>query len=136
MSEIKVKPKRTNSRTLRRFYEKETGRPVPKDFDIHHIDLDYTNNDIHNLVAIPSKLHDKYHYILNISGISSGDGFFIRHYFNDHSQIKSSFNEARAMVFKLETLCTEIASWNNFKLRLIGNSFFDEEFYESNHVNY
>lgn len=48
----------------RKFYEKQTGKKVPKDFDIHHIDFNRENNDIMNLVAIPKKLHLKYHKAL------------------------------------------------------------------------
>lgn len=43
------------------FYEKQTGKPVPTDFHVHHIDFDRGNNNISNLVAIPSDLHNLYH---------------------------------------------------------------------------
>jgi hypothetical protein len=45
----------------RKFYEEKTGKKIPKDFDVHHIDLNRENNDIMNLVAIPKKLHHNYH---------------------------------------------------------------------------
>jgi hypothetical protein len=45
----------------RKFYEKCTGKEVPKDFEVHHIDHDRSNNSIDNLVAIPKKLHHDYH---------------------------------------------------------------------------
>jgi len=45
----------------RKFYEQKTGKKIPKDFDIHHIDFNRENNDIMNLVAIPKKLHHNYH---------------------------------------------------------------------------
>lgn len=36
-----------------------------KDFHVHHIDLDYNNNSFDNLVLIPSKIHNRFHYIIN-----------------------------------------------------------------------
>lgn len=48
----------------RKFYEKQTGKKIPKDFDIHHIDFNRENNDIANLVAIPKELHSEYHRAL------------------------------------------------------------------------
>lgn len=45
----------------RLLYKKETGCAVPTDYDIHHIDMNKTNNTINNLVAIPHKLHEEYH---------------------------------------------------------------------------
>ena len=45
----------------RKFYEKLTNKKIPKDFEVHHIDFDRENNDIHNLIAIPRDLHRKYH---------------------------------------------------------------------------
>lgn len=49
----------------RYFYEKETCKELPKDFDVHHIDENRDNNNIDNLVAIPKWLHQKYHLCKN-----------------------------------------------------------------------
>ena len=49
------------------YYETLTRIKVPIGFDVHHIDLDRSNNAIENLVAIPRKLHNDYHkYRLDI----------------------------------------------------------------------
>ena len=45
----------------RLFYEKQTGEKIPENFEVHHIDHNRKNNSIDNLVAIPKKLHKKYH---------------------------------------------------------------------------
>lgn len=55
------KPKKFN---YRKFYEDQTCVCLPKSFDVHHIDGDRMNNDIHNLVALPRLLHRKYHTAL------------------------------------------------------------------------
>lgn len=36
------------------------------EFEIHHIDRNRENNDVHNLVLLPKKLHKDYHRILSI----------------------------------------------------------------------
>lgn len=53
-------------KNIKPFYTKRTNKIIPNNFEIHHIDLDYTNNDIFNLVAIPKKLHQRYHYLHNL----------------------------------------------------------------------
>jgi hypothetical protein len=45
----------------RALYEQATGPELPKDFDVHHINFDRDDNSIHNLLAIPKKLHIEYH---------------------------------------------------------------------------
>ncbi len=34
---------------------------IPDDWDVHHIDLDRTNNDISNLIAMPKSEHTRLH---------------------------------------------------------------------------
>lgn len=47
----------------RKYYKKIVG-DIPKDYEIHHIDFDRSNNYIYNLVALPKSLHRKYHQVL------------------------------------------------------------------------
>lgn len=42
----------------KRYYEIEFGN----EYVIHHIDGNRENNDINNLLLLPSKLHSKYHF--------------------------------------------------------------------------
>ena len=42
----------------KRYYNIEFG----KEYAVHHIDGDRSNNDISNLLLLPSKLHSRYHY--------------------------------------------------------------------------
>ena len=44
-------------------YEKETKRKVPRDFTVHHISHDRSDGNILNLVALPAKLHVRYHQL-------------------------------------------------------------------------
>lgn len=47
----------------KRYYEID----FSNEYEIHHIDLDHTNNDISNLLLLPKELHRKYHYYLNVT---------------------------------------------------------------------
>lgn len=106
----------------RKLYEKECHIKIPKNYEIHHIDMNRENNDITNLVMLPKKLHKQYHYRLTIlrsfpaeintkitSVIEGGYGYndwFIKEYFESLSK----FND----VWKA---CCE---WNDYKYYLLG----------------
>ena len=45
-------------------YKRHYGIEFGSDFDVHHMDFDRSNNDIENLVLLPKKLHQRYHYYL------------------------------------------------------------------------
>ena len=45
----------------KRYYDIDFG----KEYDIHHIDFNRSNNDISNLLLLPNKLHHQYH--INVS---------------------------------------------------------------------
>lgn len=71
----------------RKLYKKETKRPIPLTFEIHHIDGDRSNNDIMNLVALPKELHTDFHksainikdwtFSMQMDGVSDCDTFRI-----------------------------------------------------------
>lgn len=52
----------------RKKYEEYYGIKISDEYEIHHMDLNHSNNDMSNLLLIPKKLHKKYHYLIN--GIS------------------------------------------------------------------
>lgn len=45
----------------RRLYEDFYGIKIPKGYEVHHIDFNHSNNDPHNLVALPKDLHRRLH---------------------------------------------------------------------------
>lgn len=51
----------------RKKYEDYFGIELGDDMDVHHIDFNRENNDIDNLLAIPSELHTRYHFYANHS---------------------------------------------------------------------
>ena len=45
-------------------YKRYYGIDFSDDYVIHHIDFDRSNNDISNLLLLPSELHQRYHFYL------------------------------------------------------------------------
>tara|TARA_R110002012_G_scaffold280_6_gene1097 strand:+ start:1173 stop:1529 length:357 start_codon:yes stop_codon:yes gene_type:complete len=45
----------------RKFYIKETGKNIPNNYEIHHIDADRKNNKMENLIALPKNFHKTLH---------------------------------------------------------------------------
>ena len=45
----------------RKYYIEETGKNIPKDFEIHHIDANRKNNKIENLISLPQNFHKTLH---------------------------------------------------------------------------
>ena len=122
----------------RKFYEKQTNKKVPKDFDVHHIDLNRENNDIVNLVAIPKELHQKYHTSLyDIQGKKEYTvNFTIQKnpfvlLYNNHKYLKEW--EDLTAVFNATTEVRNWADYRNFLLDTLqpcGNIFHIQ------HINY
>lgn len=46
----------------RKIYKRHYGIDFGKEYHVHHIDGNRSNNDIDNLVLLPGKLHNKYHF--------------------------------------------------------------------------
>lgn len=49
----------------KKYYEDYYKCKLSKSWEIHHIDFNHYNNDIYNLVALPSNLHKKLHKAYN-----------------------------------------------------------------------
>lgn len=105
----------------RRIYVENTGIDIPDGYDIHHLDLNRNNNEILNLVALPRKLHQKFHEKWNElaqireiglkpslpmypNGLSNFD-FWLSDY-NEYSILRS-----------------EVIKWIVFRDFLMGNTF-------------
>ena len=52
----------------RKLYEQNIGK-IPDKWDIHHIDFNHNNNDLDNLIAVPSMVH----IIIHQSGFTPRD---------------------------------------------------------------
>lgn len=50
----------------RKFYADYYGIKFGREYSVHHIDGNRKNNDIKNLLLLPSNLHNRYHFYKNI----------------------------------------------------------------------
>lgn len=50
----------------RTIYEKYYSRKIGKSEEVHHIDLNHENNDVHNMVVLPREVHQEYHTCLQL----------------------------------------------------------------------
>ena len=66
--------KKVTRNNYRQYYKEYYGIDFGKEFAVHHIDMNRDNNDIRNLLLIPTKIHAKYHFYENaIEYASNGD---------------------------------------------------------------
>jgi hypothetical protein len=133
----------------RKFYEEKTGKKIPKDFDVHHIDLNRENNEIENLVAIPKHLHKKYHSLLckimPLGGIKIDKTYFTpllagdsemqkyyKYYIHTVSMVEYQLKIINKYITEMDCVLNEITSWTNFKLLLLNElpDFRTEELYK------
>lgn len=49
--------------------ERYIGGPIPQDHTIHHIDFNHQNNDLKNLMIVPTKLHVWIHRCKGTQGV-------------------------------------------------------------------
>ena len=94
-------------------YKKYFGIEFGREYAVHHIDGNRENNDISNLVLLPTKLHSKYHFLKSIIEQQSlptqirGNGIHGQLYYLD------------CLERFLETL-KECNKWYDFKMYLSG----------------
>jgi len=95
-------------------YEKYYGIKIPDGFIIHHIDGNRKNNDINNLLMLPSKLHSKYHFYLNSLTIESFDlDMKLMHNIYVIDGLANTINECRRWVVKKLNMDNEKSMENN-----------------------
>lgn len=75
---LKIINNYSDAKTYNLRYKQLTGRDIPKGFEVHHINVNRNNNEISNLVLLPTKLHRRYHTIrdrvLSFRSCESHDG--------------------------------------------------------------
>lgn len=127
-----------NTFNYRKFYEKQTGKKIPKDFDVHHIDFNRENNDIMNLVAIPKELHRNYHKSLyDIQGKMQYtiDFTITTHPFtslcNNHSHTKE-WNDLTTVFHAT----TKIRNWTDYRNCLLGIIHTCGNVFQIQNINY
>lgn len=105
-------------KNYKRFYEQQTGRKVPKGWDIHHIDGNRGNNGIYNLLALPRYVHLKYHDVINKMNEIKGPLDFRLTYENINLGIYRMQFELQRQAEAYTTLCWKFVE---FKYLLLNN---------------
>lgn len=115
MSKIKVIQYR---KSFKNYY----GIEFSNAYDIHHIDLNRENNSMKNLMILPKKLHQQYHYYLNATLHLRKDGKAtertIDFKIQNHMMTVNSYE--MTFINSLMGVLTECSKWMDFKSYLDG----------------
>lgn len=99
------------ARYYRRQYIKATKLQVPAGFDIHHLDHNWKNNKIGNLVALPKALHDRWHRFEDRGLVTYCRGrFFIALFEPSGAKLQQA----------VKNCISEISAWIDYRDFLIG----------------
>ena len=102
---------------FKRYY----GLEFSKDYHIHHIDLNHSNNDIDNLMIVPKELHEVYHECLvNVQMLTEGKGTSRLFEFDVKPRCKTyrQYFELSKLCFQKSTKVYESARRNEYLVRL------------------
>jgi hypothetical protein len=86
--------------------EKALGRPLPKGLEVHHVDMNKTNNENSNLVICPSRAYHRLLHQRMDALRESGNADFIRcsvcHTYDDPKNIKRRRHQKCKTQYELE----------------------------------
>lgn len=109
----------------RQYYKDYFKIDFDEDYDIHHIDFDRKNNDISNLILLPSKLHHKYHFLLRVCGGFDGK---INFDFNISPQGGGLHTYNYKMMIHLCECMIEIDKWVVKKSNMEQTKYYEENY--------
>jgi hypothetical protein len=86
-------------------------KEIPKEYHIHHMDLNKKNNYIKNLLLLPSKLHQQYHYYYSILKSVNYEQYLldIKHNNYEDYYMINAFN-------KFAEIKIECSKWHDFQI--------------------
>ncbi len=95
-------------------YKKYYGIEFGSDYAIHHIDFDRSNNDIKNLLLLPSELHQRYHNcISSLCGADWKSGKLIL--YTELSECGLTPYGSEDKIHELATTFKECRKWLDYK---------------------
>lgn len=104
---------------FKRYY----GLEFSKDYHIHHIDLNHSNNDIENLMIVPKELHEVYHECLvNVQMLTEGKDTSRSFEFDvkPTGNISGYQSFAFSSLLRFMKVLEEMNNWYDYKLYLEG----------------
>lgn len=108
----------------RKFYKGYYRLEFGKEFDIHHIDKDRSNNSINNLILLPKKVHHSYH--LGIESLSLIEMWGNEMFPFDVVHIKKH----EEVLVKLYNVNRIVTPWVLFKKQLDDCFYYDNDCWE------
>lgn len=103
----------TKANNYRRIFKQHYGIEFGTEFDVHHIDGDRSNNEIENLMVLPSDLHTRYHSLKR-----EIEGQFV-----PTKITGNGVNNSQNCIFNLEKfleVLRECNEWYDYKMYLDG----------------
>lgn len=100
-----------NARNYREKYKRHYGIEFGREYAVHHIDGDRSNDDIANLILLPLALHSKYHHYTTMMQIYAQDGFCFDLTYSGMSVRSLRF----AQLDDLRVLFRELQPWIEYK---------------------
>lgn len=104
-----------NESNYRKFYQGQCGIQIPDGFDIHHLDFDRSNNNLDNLLLLPTELHSKYHQLVMVCSQKPTDIILST---IEHGNGYNFFYLEQLKEFTL--VYTECQKWKDYKMYLLG----------------
>ena len=108
------KEAKATKRNYREFYKRYYDIEFGRDYAVHHIDSDRDNNEIENLVLLPTRLHAQHHFYSSIlESLFNSDGkdgnglFLIASRKSDHVNSHS--------LKKIAQIAIELTKWIDLK---------------------
>jgi hypothetical protein len=113
MAKIRVAREREKGgnppRYYRRKYQKAVGQKLPAAFDVHHLDLNWQNIAIENLVAVPKKLHAEFHSVDKLIVHSGGEFYVALHVIGRKHTVE-----------RLRRIAEQMKAWLDYRDFLLG----------------
>lgn len=112
----------------RKYYAEYYSISFDSSYHIHHIDLNKDNNDISNLILLPSKLHTRYHYILKVINNNNNESKQGLIDFRISSVLFNNYEDtSNKMLIFIPNLILECQYWINLKNNNYNNTVFKEK---------
>ena len=98
----------------RKLFKKHYNIEFSSNFVVHHIDLNHENNDINNLMILPKKLHQKYHFLLTTLNVDKSS--IVKFETRITGNCANTNTYRINMIEKLAEVLTMCNMWYDYKL--------------------
>lgn len=104
----------------RELYQEATGRRLKPTAHVHHLDGNHENNKLSNLLAMPSTLHGRFHYLRSQLTDALKNYLDMMNYLDGRNPGGYDYS---SMMAEYENVREEMHFWKCVKDSLLGSSF-------------